>query len=333
MACTLLVIRKFIYEVGHPIRYPILFSTMVLLSVAKIYIVSQACEAMCYGFFLCIFILSVYTQLNVSRRTRHTNILFGIACAMFIVATSHFVITFYRTVRGLSDLSAAQGGPEEFFANPRSWHAIMRDILYMTQCVLGDSVAIYRCWILWDRDFRVVVFPLLLLVASIVSGSMGCERLSTLTSYSGIFDPAVWDWIAIFYVVGLGQNTITTAMMAFRLWLVDKRSKAYIVGRSQFFSTMLLLLESAALFFALQIVVLAAFLTKSNIQMILLGTIPPIVGITFTLLTIRAAFLSKWRAEGSQTQTIGSIQMREMPIAIQISEEIIAKHDGDDSPV
>ena len=107
---------------------------------------------------------------------------------------------------------------------------------------------------------------------SIVSGYMACYKFAN--SFSG---PAVWGWIATFYALALGQNTITTGLMAFRLWLVDKRSMAYKVGRSQFYSTMLLLVESAALYFALQIVVLVAFLFQSNVQQILQGTIPPIV--------------------------------------------------------
>ncbi|KAJ7358452.1 hypothetical protein DFH08DRAFT_1043514 [Mycena albidolilacea] len=306
---------------------------MLLLPVGKLYIVSQACEAMCYGCFLCIFIVSVYTHLKVSRRTTHTNILFTVAFVMFIVATSHFVITLYRIVY-LLDNDTKEDGSQKSLGNATSWQAIARDIIYMTQCILGDSVAIYRCWILWDRDFRVVILPLCLLSASIVSGTIVCERLSTLTSYTGIFDPSVRDWIATFHAVALGQNTITTGLMAFRLWLVDRRSKAYNVGRSLFFATMLLLVESAALYFALQIVILVAFLSKSNLQIIILGSIPPVVGITFTLLTIRAAFLSKSRAEGSaESQTIGSIQMRDLGINIQISEEVVVKADSNDSPV
>lgn len=109
-----------------------------------------------------------------------------------------------------------------------------------------------------------------------VSGSIACQRLSH-TPSGDIFHPAIWDWIAVFYALALGQNTITTGLMAFRLWLVDRRSMAYNVGQSHFYSTMLLLVESAALYFVLQVVILASFLTKSNIQLIILGSIPPIV--------------------------------------------------------
>jgi hypothetical protein len=326
---------------------------------------------------------------------------------MFIVATSHFgrynyllsnsifssvtllVITLYRIVY-LLDNDAKEVGSQKSLGNATSWHAIARDIIYMTQCILGDSVAVSMTFKLnsVSRQFIDLNSPDLPLLDSVgsrfsgghtsvmpferqhrwlislswafkrspwilVSGTIVCERLSTLTSYTGIFDPSVRDWIATFHAVALGQNTITTGLMAFRLWLVDRRSKAYNVGRSLFFATMLLLVESAALYFALQIVILVAFLSESNLQIIILGSIPPVVvrglpldnalqcqilklhqGITFTLLTIRAAFLSKSRAEGSaESQTIGSIKMRDLGINIQISEEVVVKADSNDSPV
>ncbi|KAJ7486886.1 hypothetical protein FB451DRAFT_1363086 [Mycena latifolia] len=266
------------------------FWSMLLLSVEKTYVVSQACE-----------------------------ILFAIACAMFVVATWHFVITFYRTIRALSSTQTDEGGLPGFLDDSRAWHAIMRDALFFTQCLLGDAVAIYRCWILWDRDFRVVVFPLVLLTSSIgmqcfmdaLSGSMACQKLANSPSVA-ISDPALWDWIAVFYALALGQNTITTGLMAFRLWLVDRRSMAYNVGRSQFYSTMLLLVESAALYFALQIVVLTAFLTKSNIQLVLLGSIPPIICVDGT----------------TQTRSLRSLNMRNFGIAVQITETIDISRDS-----
>ncbi|KAJ6540854.1 hypothetical protein DFH09DRAFT_1282972 [Mycena vulgaris] len=228
-------------------------------------------------------------------------------------------------------MQTEQGGSTAFLMGSRSWHAIMRDVLYITQCLLGDSVAMYRCWILWDRNFRVILFPGALLTASIVSGSIACQRQAHNPSGS-VLDPAIWDWLAVFYALGLGQNTITTSLMAFRLWIVDRRSMAYNVGRSRsqfYYSTMLLLVESAALYFALQIIVLVAFLTKSNIQLILLGSIPPIIGNTFTLITIRVAFRSKQCVDGTtQTQSNGNLNMRDFGIAIEITETINISRDS-----
>ncbi|KAJ7727549.1 hypothetical protein DFH07DRAFT_970161 [Mycena maculata] len=264
--------------------------------------------------------MSLFTHVNISRRTAHTNIMFAVASAMFFVATWHFVVTFYRTVQALSNL-ATPGSLAAFLEDSKTWHARMRGILVVTQCLLGDFAVIYRCWILWDRDVRIVTFPLILLVAS--TGSMACQQLSS-NGYEDIAG-ASWDWIVVFYAIGLAQNIIATTLMAFRLWRVDRQSMAYQIRQSQFRSTMLLLVESAALYFALQIVVLAGFLTHSNIQIILLGSIPPVVGTTFTFITIRVALRSKGYGEGTtETQTTGTLKMRELGITIDISETIDA---------
>ncbi|KAJ7250686.1 hypothetical protein C8J57DRAFT_678224 [Mycena rebaudengoi] len=306
---------------------------MFFISVEKSYIVSQVCEALCYGFFMCIFIMSVYTHLKVSRQTTHTKTLFAIACGMFIVATLHFGLTFHRTLRAVEDIQTQQG--QTGLGDSHAWYSILRDVLYVTQCILGDSVAIYRCWILWDRNIRIVTLPILILIASSVSGYMACALLLRSTPET-IFDSNVGDWFTIFCALAVGQTAFTTGLMACRLWWVDRRSLACNVGRSHFLSTMLLLVESAALYFALQVIVLATFVTNSNLRLIVLGAIPPVVGITFTLLAIRVAFRSRNSTvdSGTQTLTIDSITMRRISLSLGTengTEE--DKHEANESPV
>ncbi|KAJ7144466.1 hypothetical protein C8R44DRAFT_916504, partial [Mycena epipterygia] len=238
-------------------------------------------------------------------------ILFAIACAMFVIATGHFVITFYRTVRALANMRTSEGGPAAFLGDSTAWHLITADVLYVTQCILGDSIAVYRCWVLWDRSWSIVALPLILLAANIVSGYVSCQQLATSTA-ERLFDPAVRDWIMAFYTLAVAHNAVTTGLMAFRLWWVDR----YISDRfahPRFKTTILLLVESAALYFMLQIVVLVAFVTHSNIQFLLLGAIPPVIGITFTLITIRVGMRSRYRTDtttSTKALTIGSITMR-----------------------
>ncbi|KAJ6567952.1 hypothetical protein DFH09DRAFT_1363165 [Mycena vulgaris] len=282
---------------------------MTVISIEKTQITSQACEALCYGFLMCTFSMSCYIHFSISRRTTHLKILFAIACAMFIIATGHFAITFYRTLRAMTSLHAQVGGPAAFLGDKTAWHLITADVLYVTQCILGDSIAIYRCWILWDRDLRIVVLPLILLAANIATGYAACERLAT-SSPGHIFNANVRDWIMSFYALAVVLNAVTTGLMAFRLWWVDRNISDRIV-HPRFQSTILLLVESAALYFALQIVVLVAFITRSNIQFILMGSIPPVIGITFTLITIRVGLRARNDNYAStRAPTIGSITMR-----------------------
>ncbi|KAJ7511996.1 hypothetical protein B0H11DRAFT_720950 [Mycena galericulata] len=287
---------------------------MLSISVEKTQIISQACEALCYGFLMCTFSVSFYIHFNISRRTTQLKVLVAIACAMFVIATGHFVITFYRTLKAMEDLTPSEGGAEAFLGDSAAWHLITADLLFVTQCILGDSIAIYRCWILWDRDWRVITPSLILLAAIIVSGYICCQKLAT-TSATRLFDPLLRDWILAFYTVSVAHNTVTTSLIAFRLWWVDR----YIsdrVSHPRLITTILLLVESAAIYLILQVMVLSAFIARSNVQFLFLGSIPPVIGITFTLITIRIGLRSRYRAylDPTMTQagpsTIGSITMR-----------------------
>ncbi|KAJ7120705.1 hypothetical protein C8R43DRAFT_1034033 [Mycena crocata] len=265
---------------------------------------------------MCTFCTSFYIHFSISQRTAQIKILFALACVMFALATAHFVITFYRTVHAIVDVRTRERevGSTAFLGDASAGHLIAADVLYVTQCILGDSVAIYRCWILWDRDARVVLPPLILLVGNIVSGYAACQKLAT--GAPGVLGPGAGPWILAFYVLAVAQNTLTTGLTAVRLWWVDRTlDKAHLASEKDATSTsrlprlqttILLLVESAALYGALQVLVLAAFVARSNVQFILLGSITPIVAVTFTLITIRVGVRAHQRGAGDLT-TLSSV--------------------------
>jgi hypothetical protein len=109
-----------------------------------------------------------------------------------------------------------------------------------------------------------------------VTGYVTCERLATSTP-DHIFDPSVRDWMTSFFALAVGLNAVTTVLMAFRLWWVDRNISDRMDTHPRLKNTLLLLVESAALYFVLQVVVLTAFVTRSNIQFLLMGSIPPVI--------------------------------------------------------
>jgi hypothetical protein len=117
---------------------------------------------------------------------------------------------------------------------------------YATQSILGDAAAVgsnlftlqtalkpqkvYRCWILWSKDYRIVIFPCLLLIGEIgifrqgefelssynkliVSGYMVCGLYSTFNPAVSDFDAPLTSWITAWYVIAvrihIGRSTGT----------------------------------------------------------------------------------------------------------------------------
>ncbi|KAJ6564382.1 hypothetical protein B0H19DRAFT_1258834 [Mycena capillaripes] len=300
------------------------------ISIEEIQIIAQACtlstideRVTCLGIFLCTFAAAVYTHFSISPRTTQLKILFAIACAMFLISTGHFVITICRAIHTLAP-SPSKAAPGAFLGDSSSWYLITADVLYVTQCILGDSIAIYRCWILWDRDIRVVAPLLLLLTGNIISGYTACQKLAT-SSPGWLYNPTVRAWMLAFYASGVAHTAITTTVTATRVWWLSRRlvlsaPDAHPHPRLQ--TTILLLVESAALYLALQVVVLATFVARSNVQFLLLGSVPPVIGITFTLIAVRVGRRARCRLEAAnpsgtgKAPTIGSIAMHQITFGL-----------------
>lgn len=194
----------------------------------------------------------------------------------------------------------------------------------------------------------------------LVSGYTVCGLYTSQIAGSTVFDPRLTHWIQTFYAVAVVQSTMTTGLMAYKIWVTDRRSASYRadVKRSSLLPVLRILLESASLQLFVEIILLALYLADYNAQYILLEIVTPLVvrppspsslpslltetlvvttqGITFTAITIRLSLrmsgaLDTTKVGGNSTvglgatgstqiATIGSMPMR--PIAINITKDV-----------
>ncbi|KAJ4466758.1 hypothetical protein J3R30DRAFT_3310335, partial [Lentinula aciculospora] len=76
---------------------------------------------------------------------------------------------------------------------------------------------IYRCWVLWSQNWRVIIFPSMLLVVNIIASYMVCGLYSTVSPTETVFDSCLTIWIKIFYSLAVVLNIITTSLMSYRI--------------------------------------------------------------------------------------------------------------------
>ncbi|KAJ7432399.1 hypothetical protein FB451DRAFT_1420643 [Mycena latifolia] len=295
----------------------------------KTFLVATWLEALVYGFYLSVFGFSIYVNITSTRgRTTHNLIMFTASVAMFILASLHVAMNCYRLVRGYVDFRTIPGGPVGYLGVLSTWHHIFKDTLYATQSILGDAVAVYRCWILWNRDYKFVIFPFMLLLTSTVSGYMVCALYTTVDPTATVFDLRLTNWITTFYSIAVVQNIITTSLMALRLWQGEKQSARYRMGGGAFLPVLQILVESAALYLFVEILLLSLYAANYNAQYILLESVTPIVGITFGLITVRITLRAQQNSRAPEDftgvsdgrQTFGSIPLRR--IAVNISTQM-----------
>ncbi|KAF4568386.1 hypothetical protein AB1N83_013072 [Pleurotus pulmonarius] len=294
----------------------------------KTFLLAAWLESLAYGFFLCLFCgTMLFTFGHGHRSDVHSRVMVAISCVMFFIATWHLAMNGFRLLQGFAVHIADEGGAVGYIGNLRRWDHVMKDTLYATQEILGNAAAIYRCFILWNNDWRVIAFPLLLLVGSLVSGYTVCALFVQIDPTVSVFTDRLNAWIQAFYSIAVVQNIITTSLMAFRIWRTSARSAQYKTG-SYLLPVARILIESAALQLVVEILLLALYSRAVNAQYILLELVTPTVGITFNAITIRIKLRAISNSANSTAfsrsdpvQTIGSMPMKRIKVDITTQME------------
>ncbi|KAF7367351.1 hypothetical protein MSAN_00797500 [Mycena sanguinolenta] len=274
------------------------------VSLIQAFLVSFWLEGVLYGFFVCIFALSLAVNLGATKQqTGHSRAMFIVGIVTFILATIHISINCMRMLRGYVDHSSLPGGPVGYLGILSQWDHVFNNVIYATQSILGDCVAVYRCWILWNRNFLVVCVPFLMVFGSAVSGYMTCAIFAKIQPGSTVFDKELDAWIKTFFAIAVAQNIITTALMAWRIAAADRQTSSYRVTKNNLIPILRILVESAALYLTAEIILLILYVANSNAQYILLEIITPIIGITFNAITIRITL----RSQSNQSVHVGEM--------------------------
>jgi len=302
------------------------------LSLAKTFLLAAWAEALVYGFLCCIFGATMYVYFSStyssSRRDRHSTIMIMISAVMFFIATFHLAMNCFRLLRGYVDDRLAPGGPVGYIGDLRKWDHILKDTLYATQENLGSAAAIYRCWVLWNYNLKVVLLPCILLFINIAAGYIVCGTYSSVDPTATVFNPRLAQWIKTFYSIAVVLNIITTGLMSYRIWGAHKRLTNHGVVQGRLLSILRILIESAALQLIVEIVLLGLYCGNINAQYIFLECVTSIVAITFNTITVRIKLNAAMEGAKSpassnqenQVQTIGSTPMRR--IHVNINREV-----------
>ncbi|KAF9492859.1 hypothetical protein BDN71DRAFT_1396016 [Pleurotus eryngii] len=280
-------------------------------------IVALFLESVLYGVYLVTFVACLRVLLIAPSSTassfslrdyfkplRHINkpMLFA-ALLMLIFATldvafglHNNILAFVKTPPVLiGDDGTEEGGPEVVFDDIGRWTNVMKMVNYVAQTFVGDSILLYRCFVVYDRNWWVVAFPILLWLGTTACGVM--------TSYSeaavgvGTLDQSVIKpFITSMLVLTLATNMLTTGLIVLRIWKVDTRVSQFRPSASSHASpppapsplarVMRVLIESGLIYTTTILILFGTYLAGSNAILALSNAVVQIIGITFNLIII-----------------------------------------------
>ncbi|KAJ3506656.1 hypothetical protein NLJ89_g6752 [Agrocybe chaxingu] len=255
---------------------------------------------------------------------------------MFLLATAHMVVNLYRFIRGFV-LNLDPLGPYFYFFDFTRWDVRAHSVMLCLMTWLGDALVIYRCYVVWDRKLWVTVVPLILLLLSICSNA---ALLYWFIHPHVVSHNTVLAWIGTVYPVAFAQNTITTGMIAFKIWKQHRASRTMGVVNSSsldLLSVLRIIIESAMIYTIQLLVLIILFPLHHNAQFIVQDAVIPSIGIVFVLIAVRVHFsksrtlftaaatvlapLPSWPDDDSSTQEDGRATPRRS-IVVQMADNL-----------
>jgi len=161
----------------------------------------------------------------------------------------------------------------------RKWETTAYSSLNVIAVWIFDCLLIYRCYTIWDRDWRVVVAPISLVIASL---AMRTQMLA----WANDEDPMSYNPFRLLSFAAvpviLVQNLLTTGLICFRLVRQHRSSMSNAP-----LDIVRIMLESAAIYSIHLFLMSILWASNSHGYWILFGMNVPIIGIVSTLLTVR----------------------------------------------
>ncbi|KAH7924281.1 hypothetical protein BV22DRAFT_518142 [Leucogyrophana mollusca] len=272
-------------------------------------IVSTVLEGIIYGFSVLMFIGTLWALMQRRLSSGVNRRMTSVACLLLFFSTAHMVIDIIRTQEGLvryrdTFKSPTLSGPVGFFSDVAQWSFVYKNMLYMLQTLVGDGVVIYRCYVVW-QSWYIIVVPVLLWgsVATTGIGSVYSISRAT-TNQENIFAPGTGPWITAFLAATLFTNIFSTSLLAYRIWAVGRQVSNLQSRKSVLSPVLRIILDAGVLYSISLLAALLCFVAKNRGHYVLLDMIMPIISITFYMVIIRIT-MAKSASQGAIQGTSG----------------------------
>ncbi|KAJ7155188.1 hypothetical protein C8R46DRAFT_1296510 [Mycena filopes] len=255
--------------------------------------ISKVCavgvELVLYGALLVLLCIAAY--LLYHRNGGGSRRIFAVAAsAMALLATLQLVLHIFAAGLALQRLRLAiQGDDMSLNEATKLYNDFYTagDFFLVTNNVVTDGLFIYRCYVVWGRNLRVVATPILLLLASTVLGYITAYDVDSTFSTSHV------DFRISFGLVML-TNVLLMSLTAGRIWWA-RRDAALVLNSAyvrKYDTVIAMILESGAIYcITLIINVIPASFSSINWEIptaMLRGAMPQMMNIAPLLIIVRA---------------------------------------------
>jgi len=261
-------------------------------------------EGLLYGLYCGIF--AMYLQYHASIEGTKNMLPFYPLCVLYLLSTG--LIVFDIVLSLVTGLGLLNVGSTVIYRL-----TIVEDTLFGCCDFIAQSILIYRCWIVWRQNIRVVIIPSILAIAFLATWIANITAVSidqrqiTITNWGDTL-------IITGLVISMTVNALVTGLIVFRIFKVFQEVKAAsdkvllsVTGGSKLRSIIFIIIESGMALLSIQLtgLVITIFISVDSFQVI--GVIHQMFnGITPTIILVRVSMGLSFHDEASMVEATGT---------------------------
>jgi hypothetical protein len=218
----------------------------------------------------------------------------AVTIMMFFVSTFSAAVSMKNVIDGFISYTGPGGalafyeGAAKAGAGGAAWTHWMPALEDSVQVILGDGLLIYRCYVLYDRNWRAIIAPAVAWVALIAMSLTGSIREAMLRPDQSVNDPSVLPFLTATLILTLLTSVVTTYLIIRRLLTVEFHPSMRGTIRPHILTRIATTFLETGLIYTLSVIAsLGVYITRSSLEYVATLAVIHIIPITCNLLLIR----------------------------------------------
>ncbi|KAH6874498.1 hypothetical protein BKA70DRAFT_1577202 [Coprinopsis sp. MPI-PUGE-AT-0042] len=314
-----------------------------------VYLVGVLVEAILYGVYLCFFIaaLPVLFRSNKFKSFPATVFVMG-NTLMFVLISAHTSQlsspplalsnpsrhSFYSSPLGILLFQSVVAfayqtdvhGPLRIYNDMGYWATYTGPYLGATVLMIGDFLLIYRCFLLWQRNYWVILVPVVLAALSI---GLHIATLVFVRSVSvAVIVVRNWPIMLVAPICYIAQTSLTTSLIVYRIFSQFRQTRD--LGLVSFHAPavlpiMRIILESAVVYTTgmMALVVLAGL--DHPARLALHSCMIPVTGSVFVLMALRIHVVQEEAAHTPATASLMPTWLFDEPKSLDFAPRLVQR--------
>ncbi|RPD65719.1 hypothetical protein L226DRAFT_557681 [Lentinus tigrinus ALCF2SS1-7] len=227
---------------------------------------------------------------HFKSRTQISWVMVGTTVAMFTIATLEMAFGLQHNLQAFIYYKGPGGAIAEF-SDISNWVNVMRTADYVAQMFIGDGIMVYRCYVVYEKNWKVVVVPVLLWLAETACGWVIVYIDATLHTSATLNISQLEPFITTVLSLTLAMTTMTTGLIVYRIMKINhsiaSQDITRVGGSRRLTHVVRILIESGLIYTASVVVFFGTYLASNNAQYGVSDLVVQLIPISFTLILIR----------------------------------------------